>query len=300
MLTESQTVTRENYALLPSGKFHTSRRGKVKAAVVHVTAGLQDLDLKGDDLSAENTNRWQLNARPEASWHRIADTDSVITCLPSWYTAWQAKGYNSTTVGNEVANADARWDNKTTEWVKRTIWNYALSYADYVVKYKIPLRRATKAELDAAIANDSAPVGFIDHSRLSTIRKDPGATFPWALFFDNIRAIIAGQEEVVIDAKDANTLWTTPQSKKGTMLGPGEGGQAAANEAPLTVLNRMARNIESLVQLTVRQGGELTKAIESALPAGADISRDDLAAALVQALKELAKDAEPDTEETPA
>jgi hypothetical protein len=192
MLTEPKTVNSTNYKLLPGKQYKTSRGGKVKACVLHVTAGAQDLGLSGSDPSAENTNKWVLSSGTTASWHRISDSDGVITCLPSWYTAYQAKGYNSSTVGNECCNVDARWDNKPKTWVKWTLWYYALSYADYVVKYKIPLRRATKAELDRAISSGGAPVGFIDHSRLSDNRSDPGKTFPWTQFFGYITAIIAG------------------------------------------------------------------------------------------------------------
>lgn len=218
MLTETRVVTSAAYALLPAGKFYAGRRKKIKAAVVHVTAGLQDLGLDAPDTSAERTNTWALNSGVDASWHRIADTDGVITCLPSWYTAWQAKDYNSTTVGNEVANVDARWDNKPADWIKWTIWFYAMSYADYVITYQIPMRRATKAELDAAIANDTEPVGFIDHSRLSTNRSDPGSTFPWAMFFRFMEAIIAGathpdnltapEEDMPLSDADADKVLT--------------------------------------------------------------------------------------------
>ena len=192
MLTEPRTVSAANYVLAPAGKFYAQRTGKVRAIVVHVTAGLQDLGMAGTDESAEGTNRWALNSRPEVSWHRIADSDGVERCLPSWATAWQAAGYNSNTVGEEISNLDARWDNKPANWVKWTIWHAALGVADWVVTYKVPIRRATKAELDHAIATKGAPVGFIDHSRLSTNRTDPGATFPWEMFFHYVRAIIAG------------------------------------------------------------------------------------------------------------
>ena len=192
MLKEPTAVNSTNYKLLPARKYYTTRRGKIKAAVVHVTAGLQDLGMSGTDESAEGTNKWALSAKPEVSWYRISDSDGVESCLPSWYTGWQAKGYNSSTVGNECANVDARWDNKPVEWVKWTIWHYARSFADWVAKYHIPMRRATKAELDYAIAHDTAPVGFIDHSRLSDNRIDPGKTFPWTMFFKFMKAIIAG------------------------------------------------------------------------------------------------------------
>lgn len=203
MLREPASVTSTNYKLLPGGKYYTTRRGgaKVKALVVHVTAGLQDLGMSGKDTSAEGTNKWALSSGVESSWHRIVDTDGVISCLPSWYTAWQAKGYNSNTVGVEIANKDARWDNKPKEWVKWTIWYAALAYADYAKKYKVPLRRATKTELDRAIARNLAPVGFIDHSRLSDIRVDPGKTFPWAQFFGYIKAIWAGAKSPNVPPK---------------------------------------------------------------------------------------------------
>lgn len=190
MLTEP--TKRSAFVLVPAGQFHEERQGDIKAGVVHVTAGLQDLGLVGVDRSAEKTNDWALTSGVIASWARISDTDSVVFCIPVKAVAYQAKGYNTHTVGNEICNADARWDNKSVGWVKWTIWWAAVSWADIVVAHKLPLRRATKAELDRAIATDGAPVGFVDHSRLSVNRSDPGATFPWALFFKYIRAVING------------------------------------------------------------------------------------------------------------
>lgn len=192
MLTEPKAFTSGNYALESGGRFYRQRTGKVRAIVMHVTAGLQDLGMEGTDESAEGTNRWALNSGAQVSWHRIADSDGVERCLPSWATAWHAEGYNSNTVGEEISNVDARWDNKPADWVTWTLWWAAVGVADWVVTYKVPLRRATQAELDRAIATDGAPVGFIDHSRLSTNRRDPGATFPWDRFFTYVAAVING------------------------------------------------------------------------------------------------------------
>ena len=192
LLTEPTTLNTTNYALAAGTAFYRQRNGAVKAVVMHVTAGLQDLGMTGTDESAEGTNRWALSTGARVSWHRISDSDGVERCLPSWAVAWHAKGYNSNTVGLEISNRDAKWAGKPAAWIKWTTWYAALAVADWVVKYKIPLRRATKAELDKAIATNGAPVGFIDHSRLSDIRVDPGADFPWTQFFGYVKAIIGG------------------------------------------------------------------------------------------------------------
>ena len=269
MLKEPTTVNTRNFALLSGGKFHKTRRGKIKAVTVHITAGLQNLNMKpGTDYSAENTNKWALNSGVEASWARISDSDGVIFCLPYKYVAWQAKGYNTNTVGNEICKTDTSWGQMTEEWTKWTIWYAALAIADIVVAERIPLRRCTKAELDRAIANDTAPVGFIEHSKLSTIRSDPGASFPWELYFGYIRAIITGsthpdgKQEEEFDM-DLNTPVDVRDPKTNEII-----------QIPFkTLLNRMdwtyqetLRQRETLATIVANQAAQ-TKAQEAVLAA---------------------------------
>lgn len=47
-------------------------------------------------------------------------------------------------------------------------------------------------------------------------------------------------KEIPVNTKDANLLWTTPQTKTGTI------GGSETNESPLAILTRVARNVEAL------------------------------------------------------
>ena len=127
----------------PNRHYYTTRRGRILGIVLHVTAGLEDFT--PPDLGAESTIRYGLaNARP-ASWHGIVDSDSVIDCLPDSYTAFHAIGYNSTTLGLEIANRDAKWAGKPQRWVDATIANAAAWCRPRVAKYGLPVNLADKA-----------------------------------------------------------------------------------------------------------------------------------------------------------
>jgi hypothetical protein len=78
-------------------------------------------------------------------------------------------------------------------WVDKTL-NQAASLAGPECKrLGIPLRKATKAELDHAIATDGPPVGFVYHWELDPDRRsDPGLhrghdTFPMKTFLGKCR-----------------------------------------------------------------------------------------------------------------
>src|SRR5688500_6361688 len=87
----------------PNGPFYyTTRRGKILAMVVHITAGLEDLDATNDH-SAEATARYAATTSRPVSWHLGSDTDSGFHLLPASYTAFHVRGYNSTTIGHEIS-----------------------------------------------------------------------------------------------------------------------------------------------------------------------------------------------------
>ena len=188
-------VNSTNYKLLPGKMFHTSRRGnQVLGIELHITAGLQDINPDLKDESAEGTIRWALNSGVEASWHAIADTDDVEICLPDWYTAFHAKGYNSTTVGLEISKLDVNWSKMPSWWVERTLRNAAKYCAAIVDKHDLPLTLSTKAQVDAAIAANRK-FGFTYHMWTSpTTRSDPGRDFPWAQFIGYVKDALAGRE----------------------------------------------------------------------------------------------------------
>ena len=176
------------YHLAGTPHWYATRRGGVLAIVVHITAGLEDLDAT-DDHSAENTARYAATTDRKVSWHSGSDADSALDLLPAGYTAFHVQGYNSTTYGHEVSKADTDWRDAPEPWRTRTLTNAAQHLAAKASQLDVPRRHATRAELDHAIATGGGPVGFIGHHELDPARRsDPGLvrgvdTFPWDDFF---------------------------------------------------------------------------------------------------------------------
>lgn len=164
----------------PNKHYYTTRNGRILGIVLHVTAGLEDFT--PPDNGAEATVKYgQSNVRA-ASWHGICDSDSVIDCLPDSYTAFHVVGYNSRSLGLEIANRDAVWTGKPAPWVDATLRNAAAWCRPRVARYGLPLQLATKAQVDAAV-RVGRPFGFSYHYYLNPgTRIDPGKGFPWAKF----------------------------------------------------------------------------------------------------------------------
>jgi hypothetical protein len=196
----------------PSGpNYYTSRNGPILAQIMHITAGLQDLELVDPDSSAERTAMYAATTTRDVSWHSGSDTDGFLRLLPPSYTAWQCIGYNSITLGHEISKADTDWRKMSPTWILRTLTHAANAVRPDLTKYRIPIRKATRAELDRARATDGPPVGLISHHELDPDRRsDPGwigpagaqvDTFPWGLFF----SILRNEDDV-----SASDVWKYP------------------------------------------------------------------------------------------
>lgn len=178
-----------NFALLanPNEHFYKTRRKDVNLIVLHVTAGLQDLDLLGVDDSARATNRYGANTPRAASWHVCVDSDSIDPALPDEFTAFHVRNYNSPSLGLEICNRDARWDNKPQDWVEATLLNAAHVCVAWEKKFGIPRRLLSKREVDSGKAGYSYHM-FLDPAR----RRDPGETFPWDRFVQLLESVESG------------------------------------------------------------------------------------------------------------
>jgi len=200
--------------------YHTTRRGRVLAIVVHITAGLEDLDAT-DDHSAENTARYAATTDRQVSWHSGSDSDSALDLLPAGYTAFHCVGYNSTTYGHEISKADPDWRNAPEPWRTRTLTQAARHLGAKARQLGIPIRKATKADLDHAIATGGQPVGFISHAELDPARRrDPGLvpgvgdTFPWNEFL----AIARGEEADDMGAVEQRQIATLTELCRRIMI----------------------------------------------------------------------------------
>lgn len=162
--------------------WYPSRRDPLDVIVMHITAGLEDLD--GADASAERTARYAATTTRKVSWHAGVDSDSFLHLLPASYTAWHCQGFNSESYGVEISKATTRWTGMPPAWVDRTLANTAALLAPIVKQYDIPLRRLTRAQVLAGGR------GFAAHADLDPERRsDPGADFPWARLFALIAEI---------------------------------------------------------------------------------------------------------------
>lgn len=168
------------YPLLanPHKHYYPTRRKPIGLIVLHVTAGLQDLDMHGEDLTAAKTNQYGATTTRAASWHAVVDSDSIEDSLPESYTAFHVQGYNSGSLGLEICNQDARWDNKPKAWVTATLRNAAKKCHQWEKEHDIPRRLLTKAQVDAGERGYTYHM-FLDPTR----RHDPGQTFPLRYFF---------------------------------------------------------------------------------------------------------------------
>lgn len=203
----------------PNGDhFYTTRRSRIKAQVIHITAGLEDIDLIGPDNSAESVAHYAATTPREVSWHTSSDTDSVIHLLPYSFTAFQCVNYNSTTAGHEISKLETNWRDDDPRVVERRLIKAAEAIRKDMLANQIPFRKATKAEVDHAISANGPPVGMISHHELDPSRRtDPGwariggqlvDTFPW----DQFITILKDGPGVTPIAKKGNGMLIQAQS----------------------------------------------------------------------------------------
>lgn len=185
-------------------KWYTTRRQPILAICLHVTAGLEDLDTL-DDHSAEKTAAYAATTDRTVSWHEGTDADSTISLLPDNYTAFHVGGYNSSTLGREISKRHTDWRSMPRHWIDATLANAAVADARWCRRWGIPVRKASRAELDAAITRwrnggPALPVGFLAHWELDPSRRnDPGRlpgkttdTFPWRSYLELVNHHVNG------------------------------------------------------------------------------------------------------------
>lgn len=207
----------------PNGDHFYAAAVRKLAAVVHITAGLQDLD-GVDDHSCEATCNYAATTDRAVSWHGGSDTDSYRYLLPPRYVAWHVVDYNTATYGWEISKTHTDWRVMADWWVESTLRQAAAGLRPVLRELGIPIRKATKAELDHAIATGGAPVGLISHAELQpSDRTDPGLvrgvdTFPWARFLELLRAPDHEDDDMILHGE-----WSPGDHEQHVITFPSQG-----------------------------------------------------------------------------
>lgn len=153
-----------------------------------------------------------------ASAHWCFDSDSRVRCVDDKDVAWAAPGANSTGLQYELAGyASQNATGWNDEYSKALLDNAAQQAAQDAVKYGIPIKHLTTAEIKAG------KKGFIGHIDATNAfnggrgHTDPGHNFPWARFLDLVRTY-AGQKATTKPVSIATKPVTLALGSKGARV----------------------------------------------------------------------------------
>lgn len=131
---------------------------------------------------------------PRASAHYCIDSNSIVQCVRDHDVAWHAPGANHNGLGFEHAGRAAQ---RASDWSDgystAELLRSAELAADKCMKYGIPIRRLTPAEIRAG---KKGFAGHIDVTHAFPDRgshTDPGPNFPWPRYLRYVRAFKAGR-----------------------------------------------------------------------------------------------------------
>jgi len=142
---------------------------------------------KGD--TAENVARFFQNPgeNRKVSAHLCIDNNSIVQCVFDNDIAFAAPGANRDGIQLELAGFARQ---TRDEWLDPfsilVLENAANAAAQYCLKYNIPVRHLTNAELK------SGQKGIVGHAQVSEVFKksdhtDPGKGFPWDHFIERVK-----------------------------------------------------------------------------------------------------------------
>jgi N-acetyl-anhydromuramyl-L-alanine amidase AmpD len=137
--------------------------------------------------TAENVARFFQNTENPASAHLCIDNNSIVQCVFDNDVAFAAPGVNNDGIQLELAGFAKQ---AREEWMDPygvlLLENAANATAQYCLKYTIPLKHLTDAELEAG---QKGVVGHVQASRVykKSTHTDPGEGFPWDHFLERVR-----------------------------------------------------------------------------------------------------------------
>jgi N-acetylmuramoyl-L-alanine amidase len=174
-------MTLTTTTLLTENCYHP-RNGKIWLIGIHTMEAPE----AGD--TAENVARYFTRPEVQASAHWCVDNNSRVRCVLDSDGAWTMPPTNHESLNIEMAGYAGQ---TTIQWADAyslaVLDNAAVCAAEWVEKYKIPVRRLSPAQ----IANREP--GFAGHADVNRVfhasdHSDPGVNFPWLGFLARVSA----------------------------------------------------------------------------------------------------------------
>lgn len=223
------------------------RRAKPSGLIVVHTAE-SAIDEIGADTGAEGVARYISERTSYGSYHRIADSDSIVDVARFEMTTYgDGTGSNDYAIHISFACRAADWPRMSKARRDAFIRNGARAAADaaaWVAEHHgitVPAERITRAESDRR-----AP-GFISHAERDPSRRtDPGPSFPWADFLTEYAALTQEADmptakeiaKAVVDEWESRTLTIRDGNGKRIEVTYKDALNRAAN-SPVVIRNQM-------------------------------------------------------------
>lgn len=150
------------------------RTGRVRGIVIHTA------EIPEHSESAERLAQYGRNPDKESSWHVSIDSNSVVQSVRDSFVAYAAPGTNHDMIQLELCCYMGQTASQWRDFYSLAlIANAADVVAQYALKYDIPIRQLTDAQLF-----DEREAGIIGHVQATRVFKrsdhtDPGPNFPW-------------------------------------------------------------------------------------------------------------------------
>lgn len=164
----------------------TTRRHIGRNGITPNLIGIHTMEAAEGPNTAESVAKYFKTVNASSHW--CHDNDSRVRVVEDKDTAWTLPGANNRSLNIELAGYAKQ---TAADWADAYSINLlegaALSAAEWVVKYGIPIRRLT----DAQIASNLP--GFAGHADVNRVYKqsshwDPGPSFPWDYFLNRVQA----------------------------------------------------------------------------------------------------------------
>lgn len=183
----------EDHPNLTKKQYRYPRQSHVTGAIVLHDAECNPQFKLNADNAAESVAKF-ISIRSDAgSYHSIVDSDSICrVCRYEWEAYHEGTGGNRWSLGLSFACKTNSWDIAPPWWIDAILTNGAREAFNMAMWIKSTTGIIVPAERISAEDYRSGRPGFVAHGQLDpTRRTDPGKTFPWMIFLDKFRRLMA-------------------------------------------------------------------------------------------------------------